>query len=67
MGEALRERGIQKGKDPMEKNNPQQDISQKLKVKRTKRNKERKKVVKRREKTWQKYGHASINHLFPPS
>ena len=53
MGEALKERGIQKGKDPREKNNPQQASSQKLKVKRTKRNKERKKVVKRREKTWQ--------------
>ena len=51
----------------MEKNNPQQDSSQKLKVKRTKRNKEREKVVKRREKTWQKYGHALINHLFPLS
>ena len=51
------------GKYLREKNNPQQESSKTLRVKRT----ERKKVVKTREKTRQEYRHASIDHLFPPS
>ena len=40
--EAPRERGIQKGKYPREKNNPQQESSKQLRVKRMERKRERK-------------------------
>ena len=54
--------GPKKRKDQMG-NNSRQDSSQKLRVKIEQ--KERKKVVKRREKIRQEQGHASIDHIFP--
>ena len=33
----------------------------------TEKKREKKEVVKRKEKTWQTYEHALINYLFPPS
>ena len=42
LGKAPIERGIQKGKYPREKNNPQQESRKQLRVKRMERKKERK-------------------------